>query len=195
MRSLLKFIKSEPAFLIGAVILGLTHLGGGFVRNKIAMFVLRGIGGLGMSRLTMPYCRLLIFPSGGALTVPSALSMLVELFPEKEEQGKALTVYGVSAAVGNGTPSMFHLTPILDSQPLLFPVTGLIIGALFVQLASWHWVFWFVAVVALPMALACFFLIPDQANHQGREGERLDLVGVFMVTSESTLFPRSSSGR
>lgn len=119
--------------------------------------------------------------------------MLVELFPEKEEQGKALTVYGISAAVGNGMPNTSESALYPERTSLNFPVTGLIIGALFVQLASWHWAFWFVAIVALPMALVCFFLIPDQANHQGREGQRLDLVGVFMVTSQSVLLDYTRS--
>ena len=39
---------------------------------------------------------------------------------------------------------------------------GLIIGAIFVQWATWSWVFWFVALVCMPIAVLCIFLIPKQ---------------------------------
>ena len=40
-------------------------------------------------------------------------------------------------------------------------VLGLIIGGIFVQFASWPWVFWFVALVALPISAICCFLVPS----------------------------------
>ena len=75
----------KPAFVSGAMILALTHLGGGFVRQKIALLVLRALGGI-----------------GGALTIPSALTMIVALFPDKQSQGRAIAIFGGTGGVGNG---------------------------------------------------------------------------------------------
>ncbi|EKM53820.1 uncharacterized protein PHACADRAFT_125786 [Phanerochaete carnosa HHB-10118-sp] len=73
-------------------------------------------------------------------------------------------------------------------------VLGAIISGLFVQYASYRWVFWFVAIVALPSAIVCLVFIPDRHDGPGqslsqREKLRnLDLVGalilfIFAVTS------------
>jgi len=75
----------KPAFVSGAMILALTHLGAGFVRQKIVMFILRALGGI-----------------GSALTIPSALSMIVALFPDPRSQGRAIAIFGGTGAVGDG---------------------------------------------------------------------------------------------
>lgn len=75
----------KPAFVSGAMILALTHLGAGFVRQKIALLVLRALGGI-----------------GSALTIPSALSMIVALFPDQRYQGRAIAIFGGVGGVGNG---------------------------------------------------------------------------------------------
>ena len=67
------------------MILALTHLGGGFVRQKIALLVLRSLAGI-----------------GGALTIPSALSMIVTLFPDQRSQGRAIAVFSGSGGAGIG---------------------------------------------------------------------------------------------
>ena len=66
------------------MILALTHLGGGFVRQKIALLVLRALAGI-----------------GGALTIPSAMSMIVALFPDQRSQGRAIAIFSGSGAAGN----------------------------------------------------------------------------------------------
>ena len=67
------------------MLLALTHLGGGFVRQKIALLVLRALGGI-----------------GGALTIPSSLSMIVALFPDQRSQSRAIAVFGGTGGIGNG---------------------------------------------------------------------------------------------
>lgn len=42
---------------------------------------------------------------------------------------------------------------------------GLIIGAVFTQLVSWRWIFFFNAIIALPTALICSFVIPRVRTH------------------------------
>ena len=70
-------------------------------------------------------------------------------------------------------------------------VLGLIIGAIFVQYANWSWVFWFVALVALPISAICCFLVPsphravDDLPTTGR-WRTLDLGGVSVLTGQSS---------
>ena len=78
------FYSPKPAFVSGAMILALTHLGGGFVRQKIALLVLRALAGI-----------------GGALTIPSAMSMIVALFPDQRSQGRAIAIFSGFGAAGN----------------------------------------------------------------------------------------------
>ncbi|PCH34679.1 MFS general substrate transporter, partial [Wolfiporia cocos MD-104 SS10] len=105
------------------------------------------------------------------MTIPSALSLLVNVFVDPTEQARALGVFGGCGAVGN--------------------VLGLIIGAIFVQYASWSWVFWFVAMVAFPIAGICLLLVPPQEEKvhiQGKRWKSLDLVGVSILTAALILF-------
>ena len=70
-------------------------------------------------------------------------------------------------------------------------VLGLFIGAVLVQYASYHWVFWFVAIVAIPVALGCIFIIPPeiakskdgpQADTHSAKWKSLDLIGISILT-------------
>ena len=101
-----------------------------------------------------------------ALTIPSALSLIVHLFPEPDEQAFAIGVFGGSGAIAN--VSLSHLQPTRNSAADSFPsrlpsfpqVLGLLLGAVLL-LASWHWMFFFIAIVALPLSIAAAFLIPN----------------------------------
>ncbi|KAH7905376.1 major facilitator superfamily domain-containing protein [Hygrophoropsis aurantiaca] len=109
-----------------------------------------------------------------ALTIPAALTLIVKVFPEPLEQARAIGVFGGCGAIAN--------------------VIGILIGALFVQYASYHWVFWFVAIVAGPVSLACIFLIPSQSNNTDgvdpsiAKWKKLDLIGVSTLTVAIILF-------
>ncbi|KAI0704972.1 major facilitator superfamily domain-containing protein [Cytidiella melzeri] len=142
----------KMAFITGVTLLGILSIGGGFATNKIVLIVLRALSGLAAS-----------------LTIPSALTLLVDVFPEKKEQARAIGIFGGCGAVGN--------------------VLGLIIGAIFVQVASWSWVFWFVALIAIPIGLLCTFLVPSpvrgRAEHESGKARwrSLDLGGVSILTA------------
>jgi predicted MFS family arabinose efflux permease len=65
---------------------------------------------------------------------------------------------------------------------------------MFVQWASFHWVFWFVGIIAIPVALACLFIIPpeiakseDKPNTRIAKWKRLDLIGVSILTGMTFL--------
>ena len=83
------------------MILALTHLGAGFVQQKIALLVLRALGGI-----------------GSALTIPSALSMIVALFPDQQSQSRAIAIFGGTGGVGNG--ESYHCC----KQPTLFTLVS-----------------------------------------------------------------------
>jgi MFS family permease len=104
------------------------------------------------------------------LTIPSALTLIVHVFTDRGEQARALGVFGGTAAFGN--------------------IIGVIIGAIFVQYASWRWVFWFVAIVSLPIAAVCFFLIPRVTATEVRSDrfKSLDVPGVSILTAALLLF-------
>ncbi|THH31696.1 hypothetical protein EUX98_g2500 [Antrodiella citrinella] len=145
------------AFICGFLVLGIFSLGAGFVKDKISLIVLRALSGVAAS-----------------MTIPSALTLLVNVFPEPQEQARAIGIFGGCGAIGN--------------------ISGLIIGAIFVQFADWRWVFWFVALVAIPVAGFCVVFIPpyesrDTAASTGYAKWRsLDLGGVSILTAALILF-------
>ncbi|KZT34695.1 MFS general substrate transporter [Sistotremastrum suecicum HHB10207 ss-3] len=115
---------------------------------------------------------------GGALTIPSALNLIAHLYPEEKEQARAIGFFGSSGSIGN--------------------MLGLIIGALFVQYTSWSWVFWFAAIMILPIAIICIFIIPldivpettasqsvedDSPFEKVEKLKGLDIIGVTILTA------------
>lgn len=81
------------------------------------------------------------------------------------------------------------VTPNFTKCVILRAVLGLFIGAVLVQYASYHWVFWFVGIVAIPVALGCLFIIPpeiaksqDEQGTSGPKWKTLDLTGISILT-------------
>ncbi|KAF8836837.1 MFS general substrate transporter, partial [Paxillus ammoniavirescens] len=110
-----------------------------------------------------------------ATTIPSGLALLVNVFPDPLHQAQALGVYGGCAAVAN--------------------VLGFLMGAMFVQWTSFHWVFWFVGIIAIPVALGSLFIIPPQiaksannSNARIAKWKRLDLIGASILTVAMIIF-------
>ncbi|KAG2072282.1 MFS general substrate transporter [Suillus decipiens] len=142
-----------------------------------------GISGLGVFSLcagfvndTIPLIVLRALSGvASSITVPAALTLLVSVFPEPLEQARAIGLFGGCGCLAN--------------------VLGLMIGAIFVQWASYHWVFWFVAIVAMPVALACVVIIPPEISKTPGNPEpaaarwkSLDLFGVSILTIALILF-------
>lgn len=68
-------------------------------------------------------------------------------------------------------------------------VLGLFIGAVLVRYASYHWIFWFVAIIAIPIAMCCLFIIPrevakskDRPDPRSAKWETLDPIGISILT-------------
>src|SRR5437879_6326818 len=120
------------------------------------------------------------------MTIPSALTLLVNVFPDPLQQAWAIGLFGGcgAIAVGEKSPYLIFMTSLM--LPLVF---GLLIGAIFIEWASYHWVFWFVAIVAIAVALLGWFFIPpqvaetpDRLEHEAAKWNSLDLVGVSILT-------------
>ncbi|KIM88023.1 hypothetical protein PILCRDRAFT_63090 [Piloderma croceum F 1598] len=147
----------KAAFITGVALLGIISLGAGFSSDKVVLIVLRALTGI-----------------AAALTIPSALTLIVNIFTEPLEQARAIGLFGGCGCVGN--------------------VLGLIIGAFFVQFASWRWVFWFLALMTTPIALACVVIVPPQATRatdiqsKVSKFKSLDLVGISLLTVALILF-------
>ncbi|KAI0042428.1 MFS general substrate transporter [Auriscalpium vulgare] len=140
------------AFVVGSAIVGLFSLGCGFVHGKVALFILRALAGI-----------------GAALTVPSALSLIVEWFPEPDEQNRAIALFGGGAALGN--------------------VLGIVVGGVFIQWASWKWIFYFTCMLGVPVAIFAALFVPPSAPRAHKPSwKRLDLGGVTLITTSIVLF-------
>jgi len=153
--------SAKWAFIVGLAGLGVLDLGLGFVKNKIGFFVLRAVAG--------------IF---SALTIPSALNLIIKLFPDPVEQSTALSAFGATGAIANAI--------------------GAVIGAVLVQEASWKWIFYLVTIVALSIAFLSIFLVPrdsdlrdpvvgNEQTSTAQKIRKLDLAGVAILTSALVL--------
>ncbi|KAG1895776.1 major facilitator superfamily domain-containing protein [Suillus fuscotomentosus] len=138
-------------FVGGVSGLGIISLCAGFVDDTIPLIILRALTGIASS-----------------MTIPSALALLVNVFPEPLEQARAIGIFGGCACIAN--------------------VLGLMIGAMFVQWASY-------LLGVLVSALACAFIIPpeiantkDNLEPAAAKWKSLDLLGVTILTVALILF-------
>ncbi|KAI6013926.1 hypothetical protein BKA83DRAFT_2171910 [Pisolithus microcarpus] len=82
----------------------------------------------------------------------------------------------------------------LSSCRFRHPVLGFLVGAMFVQWASYRWAFWLVGIVAVPAGLVCMFIMPRNTttveNHDRSVAKWrvLDIVGVSILTAAIILF-------
>ena len=120
------------------------------------------------------------------MTIPSALALLVRIFPEPVEQARAIAVLGGCGAVADGRCWRWHYSV---NNNMTRAVLGLFIGAILVQYASYHWVFWFSAIVAVPVALCCLLVTPpeiansqDNPDTRSAKWESLDPIGISILT-------------
>lgn len=125
------------------------------------------------------------------MTIPSALTLLVGIFPEPHEQAQAIGAFGGSGGVGNGTLS--GPWAYFTYQLAFHSVLGLLIGAIFVKLASWRWIFWFITIIAFPIAILSMVFIPpphsaDRSSQPTiiQKLNSLDLGGISLLTGISS---------
>lgn len=93
---------------------------------------------------------------GGALIMPSTLSIIMDVFPQ-EERGKAMSVWAGMAALGVGL--------------------GPLIGGTVIEISSWPAVFWINVPVVLVALVLGLRLVPESRDpHPGA----LDMPGVLL---------------
>ncbi|KAG9092918.1 hypothetical protein FRC06_011738, partial [Ceratobasidium sp. 370] len=147
----LDIYSPKPMFIIGTTFFRAISLRGGFVNDCIVLIVLQALQGIGAS-----------------LTIPSALSLLVQMFPEPAEQARVIGLFGATAAIGN--------------------ILGTMVGAIFVQYVSWQWIFWLITMIVLLIAAVCIYLIPTTPHHKDTKVSQLDFVGISTLTAAIILF-------
>jgi EmrB/QacA subfamily drug resistance transporter len=79
---------------------------------------------------------------GGALTSAVILGMIVTMFPEPEEQAKAIGAYTFVAVAGGSI--------------------GLLLGGVLTQAINWHWIFFVNLPIGVATALFAIRLVPDR---------------------------------
>ena len=135
-------------FLLALTIYGLSSLAGGLAWNSTVIVVARAVQGI-----------------GGALLLPSTLSLINTLFEEGPRRNRALAVWGGAGATG--------LT------------AGALLGGILTQAFGWPAVFFVNVPLALFVVVAALFVVPrDGREHESR---RFDLPGALTVTAGATL--------
>jgi EmrB/QacA subfamily drug resistance transporter len=116
----------KRALQLGLVVFGVASVGGAFAASGGQLIAARAAMGI-----------------GGALIMPSTLSIIMDVFPQ-EERGKATSVWAAMAAVGVGL--------------------GPLIGGTLIEISSWPAVFWInVPVVATALVLGSR-LVPESRD-------------------------------
>ncbi|KIM64435.1 hypothetical protein SCLCIDRAFT_1167150 [Scleroderma citrinum Foug A] len=145
-------------FVGGVTALGLLSLGAGFVNNKLVLIVLRSLSGIAC-----------------AMSIPSALTLIVRIFPDPAQQARAVGIFGGCGAIAD--------------------VLGFIIGAVFVQWVTYRWIFWFIGLAALLAGLIGAVVIPAHLGKAWRTDEKFiptwrdfDIVGTSVLTAALALF-------
>lgn len=149
-----------------------------FLVGSISLTVLSIIAGFIRKEIPLLVLRALI-GIGAALTIPSSQHLIVHMYPDPVSQAKALSVFASFGGLGL--------------------VSGLLFGALFVQFATWSWIFYFVAITTGIISLSIFYLLPStnpqsqSVAHTGKltsltRFKKLDLFGVGLITIGLILF-------
>jgi EmrB/QacA subfamily drug resistance transporter len=98
---------------------------------------------------------------GGALTSAVILGMIVTMFPEPREQGKAIGIYSFVASAGASI--------------------GLLAGGVLTQAISWHWIFFVNVPIGIATALLALRYVEDDEGLGLAKGA--DVLGAMLVTA------------
>jgi EmrB/QacA subfamily drug resistance transporter len=99
---------------------------------------------------------------GGALTSAVILGMVVTMFPEPQEQGKAIGVYSFVAAAGASL--------------------GLLLGGIVTQAINWHWIFFINLPIGVLTGALATRLVPHDEEVPGLH-RGVDISGAVLVTA------------
>lgn len=103
----------ELLFIGGFGSVGIFSLVAGFVNDKIGLIVLRAVVGLCASIFSADFTRAnherwIV----AAMSIPSALSLIVHLFPEPADQAHAIAMFAGGGPIGNSKHLLYcHIIP------------------------------------------------------------------------------------
>lgn len=142
-------------YTVGFFGLGVFNLIISFMDNQYAFFVLRAVSAL-----------------LAVLTIPSAINMIIQMYPEPVQQAKMIGLFSLSAALAN--------------------TLALVLAGVFL-LADWRWFFRFVSIVVIPFSIFSWFLMPRapavaEELAATEKWKRMDLFGVFQLLVILILF-------
>jgi EmrB/QacA subfamily drug resistance transporter len=98
---------------------------------------------------------------GGAMTSAVILSMIVTMFPEPQDQAKAIGIYAFVASAGGAV--------------------GLLAGGVLTQSINWHWIFFVNIPVGISTVTAARRLLDADRRPETRSGA--DVLGAVLITS------------
>jgi EmrB/QacA subfamily drug resistance transporter len=128
-------------FLGGIVLFTVASFAGGFAQNAAELLIARAAQGV-----------------GGALASPSALALLMTMFPQGRERTRAIGLY---TAVSVGGSAL-----------------GLIAGGMLSQWASWRWVLFVNVPIGAVLVAIAASVLPESPRIRGR----FDLAGALTST-------------
>jgi EmrB/QacA subfamily drug resistance transporter len=103
--------------------------------------------------------------AGGALTSAVVLGMIVRMFPQPEEQAKAIGVYAFVASAGGSI--------------------GLLVGGVLTQAIDWHWIFFVNVPIGIATGIAAMRLLPSEPGLGFANGA--DIAGAVLITGSVML--------
>ncbi|MCW2496841.1 MFS transporter [Jatrophihabitans sp.] len=131
----------RSVFLTGLSLFTAASFLGGFAQNPAELLTARAIQGI-----------------GGALASPTALALLMTMFPQGRERTRAIGLY---TAVSIGGSAL-----------------GLIAGGMLSEWASWRWVFFVNVPIGIAAVAVARFVLPQSDRSTGR----FDLAGAITST-------------
>lgn len=128
-------------FLAGVGLFTAASMAGGLAGTATELLIARGLQGV-----------------GGALAAPSALALLMTMFPQARERTKALGWYTAVSIGGSAV--------------------GLIVGGILTQWASWRWVLFINVPIGIALFAVAMRVLPETERRPGR----FDLTGALTST-------------
>lgn len=136
----------KNVFMWGFGILTTASLLTGLAWSETSMNIGRGLQGL-----------------GAALIAPSALTLLMTIFTDPKELGKAFGFWGAAAAAGGSA--------------------GVFLGGVLTQYLSWRWTFFInIPLGVIVMIVGTSLLVPGR-----KQKGMIDYIGAFLVTAATML--------
>ena len=133
-------------FVTGLVAFSAGSLAGGFATSSTWLILARAAQGV-----------------GGAISAPTALSLIADTFPQGPARNRAMGVYAAMSAAGGAI--------------------GLVLGGIITEIASWRWVLF----VNVPIGMLVVSAAPAVLPRSRRTPGRVDLPGAVSVTAGMTL--------